>query len=96
MPQRVRIRCINKRERQNPGEHITHVGGLNADQTRWKLTEEEAIIGIEAKKWTFFVERPAGHEVDVIIAVSPRGRKYLKTVADDETPNNLLSLPECP
>jgi len=24
------------------------------------------------------------------------GNKYLKTVADGEQPNNLLSLPECP
>jgi hypothetical protein len=32
----------------------------------------------------------------VIIAVSPYGHKYLKTQADGEHPDNLLSLPECP
>jgi hypothetical protein len=31
----------------------------------------------------------------VIIALSTRGHKYLKTEADSEHPNNLLSLPEC-
>ena len=92
----VRIGCVNKRERQNPGEHITHVGGVNGDGSRWRLSEEDAIAGIEAGKWSFYVERPAGHRVGVVIAVSPHGRKYLKTVADGEVPNNLLSLPECP
>ena len=92
----LRIRCIHKRERQNPGEHITHIGGINSDMTRWKLTEENAIAGIESDKWTFYVERPEGHRIGVIIARSPHGRKYLKTIADGEVPNNLLSLTECP
>lgn len=34
--------------------------------------------------------------VKVIVAVSKYGNKYLKTEADGEEPNNLLSLPECP
>jgi hypothetical protein len=34
--------------------------------------------------------------VDVIVAVSAAGNKYLKTTADSEQPNNLLALPECP
>jgi len=33
--------------------------------------------------------------VDVVVAKSQYGHKYLKTVADGEQPNNLLSLPEC-
>jgi hypothetical protein len=32
---------------------------------------------------------------DVIVAISRYGHKYLKTVADGEQPNNLLSLYEC-
>jgi hypothetical protein len=32
----------------------------------------------------------------VIVAVSRLGHKYLKTEADGEQPDNLLSLPECP
>ncbi|WP_414322894.1 DUF3892 domain-containing protein [Xanthomonas campestris] len=32
----------------------------------------------------------------MIVATSRSGRKYLRTTADHDTPDNLLSLPECP
>lgn len=91
----VEISCIRKSDRTNPHERITHVGGLNENHTRWKLTQSEAIAGIETGKWRFFV-RKAGQQVAVVVAVSRYGNKYLKTVADGEQPNNLLSLPQCP
>lgn len=37
-----------------------------------------------------------GRAVDIIVAVSRFGNKYIKTEADGDQPNNLLSLPECP
>ena len=95
MATRIEIRCINKTDRYNPNERISHVGGVNADGTRWKITQSDAIVGIESGKWAFYVSQQ-GRTVDVIVAVSAYGHKYLKTVADGEQPNNLLSLPECP
>ncbi|MEO7867033.1 MAG: hypothetical protein ABIU54_05265 [Candidatus Eisenbacteria bacterium] len=41
----IRIRCINKNDRYNPYERITHIGGVNAGQTNWKLTQIDAISG---------------------------------------------------
>lgn len=90
----IRIDCVNKTDRTDPHDRIHSVGGPNADGTRWKISEDAAIEGIEAGKWTFHVERPAGHVVDVVIATR-LGSKYLKTEADGEQPDNLLALPEC-
>jgi hypothetical protein len=90
-----RIRCINKSDRTNPHERIKSIGGLNDDGGRWKLTEAEAIAGIEANKWSFYVLGPRNETVAVMVA-NHLGRKYLKTVADGIRPDNLLALPECP
>lgn len=89
------VQCINKSNRQSAHERIQFIGGLNADGTRWKLSQPEAIAGIESGKWRFWV-RANGKSVWVIVAKSAAGNKYLKTENDGEQPNNLLSLPECP
>lgn len=96
MPSRHRIQCINKSDRSKPHERIINVGGLNGDGTRWKVFQEDAIAGIEGGKWSFYVDRPDGDPVDVMVAMSIYGTKYLKTTADGDQPDNLLSLPECP
>ena len=89
------ILCINKSDRMNPHERITHIGGFNAQGQRWRLTQQEVIQGIESNKWQFHV-RVGYRDVKVIVAVSQFGNKYIKTEADGDRPDNLLSLPECP
>lgn len=88
------IDCVEKDDRYSPTEAIQFVGGRNADGTRWRLSQKEAISGIETEKWRFYVAS-RGSTVNVIVAVSRFGNKYLKTEADGENPNNLLSLQTC-
>lgn len=90
----VEIRCINKTDRMSPHERISAIGGVNPDGTRWKLTLDQAIAGIEQDRWSFYVQ-VGGKSVAVIVAMSAARRKYLKTQNDGDQPNNLLSLPEC-
>lgn len=89
MPIKYEIKCINKTNRLSIHERIVSVGGDG-----WKMTQQEAISKIESNSCSFFVTR-GGNTVDVIVAVSTNGNKYIKTTSDGELPNNLLSLPEC-
>lgn len=90
----AQITCINKSDRQNPHERITHVGGFMNGQ-RWRITQEEAIRFIETRQRDFYVN-PGNDPVLVIVAVSRFGNQYLKTQNDGDQPNNLLSLASCP
>jgi hypothetical protein len=51
-------------------------------------------VAIEQGKNEFYVTQ-GGNTVNVIVATSAAGHKYIKTVADGLQPDNLLSLPEC-
>jgi hypothetical protein len=86
------IRCINKNPREDRHHSITHVGGV--DGNRWKITQADAISRIERGTDSFYTS-VGGHHANVMVATHS-GRKYLKTVNDRDTPDNLLSLPECP
>ena len=92
MANTAQISCINKNPREDRYHSITHVGGY-ADR-QWKITKDEAIGYIERGEWEFYT-LVNGHRRNVLVA-SRNGRKYLKTAGDQDTPDNLLSLKECP
>ena len=91
--QSLQVACVNKRQHYNPYERIINIGGIVNGQ-RWKMSEDQAIEAIETGVYSFYVYR-GGYRSEVIIATR-ESRKYLKTTSDKETPDNLLSLPECP
>ena len=94
MATHLEIKCIDKTDRSNAHERIKYVGGTNADGSRWKLSEADAIQGIHDNKYTFWTQG-GGKTVDVEIA-KREGKEYLKTKNDSVQPDNLLALRECP
>jgi hypothetical protein len=88
---RFQVTCINKRGNHlNPHERISYIGNAS---NNWKLSEDRAISRIKRGAESFYT-LVNGREADVIVA-SHNGREYLKTTADDYSPDNLLSLGEC-
>lgn len=95
MVSRRQITCIKKGNYQNTHERISYIGGLDESKSRWKLTRQEAIRGIESGEYEFYVKMK-GIIYEVIVSISRFDYKYLKTTSDGEEPSRLLSLPECP
>ena len=96
MAYRVRIDSIVKDDRFNKYESIQFVGGPNPDgKGRYKAELNTAIQGALDEKWDFYVH-VEGHVRDVIVSKSRFGNLYLRTTADMDTPDHLLSLPTCP
>jgi hypothetical protein len=75
MASKHQVTCINKSDRFNPHERIRAIGGLNPDGTNWKLSQQDAIRGIEAGTWAFYVS-VKGRTVNIIVAISRFGHKY--------------------
>ncbi len=96
LAQYLRIRCIVKSTRASAHERVHAVGGIKPDGSRWNLTQDKAISCIDDGTHVLYIERSEGQRLDVVVATGPAGNKYLKTVAEREQPDKLLSLPTCP
>lgn len=90
----VQVTCITKPNPQSPHEHITELGNPRAG---WKWTREQVIASIDAKTNTFFVLDPGNGKRSNVGVVRPAGRPaYVRTHADGDWNDNLLSLTQCP
>jgi len=90
MAWRRQVHCINTSSSHG---RITHIGGIYADGSRWRVTTEEAISKIKSKEWEFYVAS-GKRETDIIIG-NRMGTEYLRTKDDGTDSNNLSALPEC-
>jgi hypothetical protein len=97
MAEDVQVSCIKKRDRQNRHERIEGLGGVHGGK-RWYMAEGDIIAELEApqatRRWKFYTS-VNGRSAWVVVAIH-EGRKYLKTENDGYSPDNLLSLDECP
>ena len=90
----VQVTGITKPHTQSSHEHITHLGNPAAG---WKWTREQVITSIDAKTNTFFVIDPRTGKRSNVGVVRPAGKApHLRTYADGDWNNNLLSLDQCP
>lgn len=90
----VQVTCIKKPHPQSPHEHITHLGNPAGN---WMWEREKVISSIENKTNTFFVKDPYTGKTSDVGIVRPTGRDpYVRTYADGDWNDNLLSLNQCP
>lgn len=92
---RRQVKCIRKPgTRMNPHQRITHLGGdWGYNGAREVITEDQAIRDIQNHTHTYHVS-VGFRDADVFIS-HHNGNPYLRTVTDDTTVDNLLSLPTC-
>ncbi len=88
----MHIKSVQKTDRTDPHERILGIGGEHDDGSRWYLPQAEAVDGIEAGRWRFWMIAQ-GSYVPVVVATH-MGCKYLKTEGDETHPDSLLALPE--
>ena len=90
----ARVTCITKPHPQSPHEHITHLGNPTGN---WMWPREQVIASIDAKTNTFYVLDAAnGKRADIGVVRESGKVPYLRTYADGQWNNNLLSLNQCP
>jgi hypothetical protein len=93
MVQTLQILSSTKDHRLDPYRTITHIGGLNGDGSLWELSVAEAIEGIRALQWEFYVVGEDGRKSWLHVTVARDGHEYLKTLDDPGVPRKLLALP---
>ena len=93
----VRITCITKSngQHENPYVAIESLGWTNeATGDRGSSTREQMYDWVVNKKGEAYVTA-GGSRARLIAQLSPRGTRFVKTIADSTERDNLLKLPEC-
>jgi len=92
----VAVYRVTCKEKHSLYERVISIGCAEVGTGVFKrFTEDEAIQRINLHADSFYIEKPVGHRVWLVVA-EREGRQYLKTETDGEKPNNLLEQPECP
>lgn len=81
-------------QRRGAGSHaIDAIEVRNADSSTVLLPASQAMVHIESGRFAFYVEGQGNARVYLRIVRRRNGRRYLRTVADRASPNNLGRLP---
>ncbi len=91
-----RITIVRRAHGRGKSRPVIAIGGTNANQSLYLLPINDAIRMIETGRFAFYVQE-GGQPAVPLHVVAPRGApKYLRTVRDSRSPNNLAKLPEAP
>ena len=90
----VRVDCVTRTDRVSPHHRLRAIGGLDRNGDAWRLSEEAAITAIENEQASFYIERPKGRRIDLVVGQG-LGKTFLKAEIDHESPEALLELPDC-
>ena len=77
------------------GSELRRRGFALSERPRWQLPLDDAVQGVLDGRWDFFIQLGVYDTVSVVVATSPSGGRYLKTEVDQDTPDELLFLPQC-
>jgi hypothetical protein len=84
------VNCARKKSPGTRPEHITHIGGPSFGT----LSVVQAIQKIEANTDNFYTGSVKSKAYVRIVRLAS-GEKYLRTLPDESTSDNLLHLPAC-
>ena len=93
----IRVTCIKKDNgfHENPHVAISELGWINdSNEATGNSTRVQIYDWINAGGVAYIMDS-VGRKINLITAVSPKGTKYLRTVADNSTNDILLNLQEC-
>ena len=85
--QRV-ISTVGRAYSRDPLERVASIGGMNADRTRWSLSQTAAIALIERGTDEFFFQ--VGGERVRVVVLTHGEEKYLQSEREQTHPDELL------
>jgi hypothetical protein len=94
----IKITCISKDSgnHENPYVAIESLTWINEQDSKTGSTTRETMYDwVVNKNGVAYVTDALGNTAYLVGAISPRGTRYVKTVADETTTDNLLKLLEC-
>ncbi|MDN3584383.1 DUF3892 domain-containing protein [Mucilaginibacter flavus] len=93
----VKITCIKKDNgnHENPYVAIKSMTWISEDDQKTGTSSREEMYDFVKKGGEAYVKDSVGNKAKLVAQTTDKGTKYVKTVADDVTSDNLLKLKEC-
>lgn len=84
------ISTVGRAYSRDPFERVASIGGINADHTRWSLSQPAAIALIEKGTDEFFFH--IGDQRVRVVVLTHGGEKYLQSEREKTHPDDLLNV----